>query len=82
MRDKVDDVPFMRKRKLEMKLEQQFPEYYSKYSLVTFKPEMPYGDAMELGRKQDDLLLTICAKDDFDSIPLDAIYRQLKALSL
>jgi len=82
MRDKVDDVPFMRKRKLEMKLEQQFPEYYSKYSLVTFKPEMPYRDAMELGRKQDDLLLTICAKDDFDSISLDAIYRQLKALSL
>ena len=26
----------MRKRKVEMQLEQQYPDYYSKYSLVTF----------------------------------------------
>ena len=57
MRDKVDDIPFMRKRKIEMQLEQQFPDYYSKYSLVTFQPELPYERAMSRGRRQDELLL-------------------------
>jgi len=80
MRDKVDDVPFMRKRKLEMRLEQQFPEYYSKYSLVTFRPELDYATAMQLGRSQDKLLLNICSHDDFESIPLEKIHTQLKAL--
>jgi len=80
MRDKVDDVPFMRKRKIEMQLEQQFPDYYSKYSLVTFQPNLPYAKAKEKGRKQDDLLLKLCAKDDFERIPLDLYYNKLMNL--
>ncbi len=78
MRDKVDDVPFMRKRQLEMQLEQAFPEYYSKYSLVTFKPELDYQTAMQLGRKQDKILLDICAKDDYEQLPLQEVYNLLK----
>jgi len=80
MRDKVDDVAFKRKRVLEMKLEQQFPDYYSKYSLVTFKPELPYAVAKKLGRAQDALLLEICGRDDYDEIPMEEIRERLKAL--
>jgi kynurenine 3-monooxygenase len=82
MRDAVDDIAFMRKRKVEMKLEQQFPDYYSKYSLVTFKPDLPYSEAMIRGRKQDELLLKICQEDNFENIPIDNIHQQVMAISL
>ena len=82
MRDAVDDVAFMRKRKVEMKLEQQFPDYYSKYSLVTFKPDLPYSEAKARGRKQDELLLNICQNDNFENIPLEEIHKQVMAITL
>ncbi len=82
MCDKVDDVPFMRKRKIEMQLEQQFPDYYSKYSLVTFQPNLPYQDAMNRGRKQDALLLQMCSNDDFENIPLEEYHRKIQRLNL
>jgi len=81
MRDKVDDQAFIRKRKIEMQLEQQYPEYYSKYSLVTFRPELPYAEAMKKGRAQDQILLELCRRDDYNSIPIDQVFRQLKTLS-
>jgi len=79
MQDKVDDEDFKRKRKLEMQLEQKFPDYYSKYSLVTFKPELPYSEAMKLGRAQDDLLLKICGEGDMD-VSLEAVREMLRRL--
>lgn len=81
MRDHVDDVNFMRKRKIEMQLEQQFPDYYSKYSLVTFKPNLPYEQAMKQGRRQDAMLLEICSRDDYDQIPLAEYHRKLMSLT-
>lgn len=80
MRDHVDDVAFMRKRQIEMQLEQQFPDYYSKYSLVTFQPNLPYEQAMQRGRKQDELLLEMCARNDFDKIPLEVYHKKLMGL--
>lgn len=80
MRDHVDDVAFMRKRKVEMQLEKQFPDYYSKYSLVTFKPELPYREAMEKGRSQDQLLLEICNREDYAEVPLEEYLQRVKAL--
>lgn len=80
MRDHVDDLNFMRKRKIEMQLEQTFPDYYSKYSLVTFRPELPYHDAMVLGRKQDALLLSMVDSENFDEIPLKTYYEKLMEL--
>jgi kynurenine 3-monooxygenase len=81
MQDRVDDEDFMKKRKLEMQLEQQFPDYYSKYSLVTFKPDLPYAHAMKLGRAQDDLLLKICTNGDLEKLSLGEIHEQLKQLN-
>jgi kynurenine 3-monooxygenase len=80
MQDRVDDEDFMKKRKLEMQLEQQFPAYYSKYSLVTFKPDLPYSHAMKLGRAQDELLLEICTNGGLEKLSLEEIHEQLKDL--
>ena len=82
MRDHVDDIAFQRKRKIEMQLEQQFTDYYSKYSLVTFQPELPYEKAMIKGRKQDQLLLDMCKNDDFEQIPLEHFYQKTKELKI
>jgi len=82
MRDKVDDKNFMMKRKLEMKLEQQYPEYYSKYSLVTFKPDLGYNDAMVQGRNQDKILLDICDEvKDVSEIDLNSVFQKLQKLN-
>ncbi|HET8838403.1 MAG TPA: FAD-dependent monooxygenase, partial [Flavobacteriaceae bacterium] len=51
---------FQRKRKLETAFEAEFPEdYYSKYSLVTFKESISYSEAMKLGRSQDKAILNL-----------------------
>jgi kynurenine 3-monooxygenase len=63
MRDKVSDQNFVKKRNLETKLEQKYPDYYSKYSLVTFRPDVPYSRAMEQGRRQDEILLKYCEEN-------------------
>ncbi len=82
MRDYVDDMAFIRKRKIEMQLEQAFPEYYSKYSLVTFRPELSYDQAMRRGRLQDKLLLSICQNENCEDIPLQDIYNQLRTIEI
>lgn len=79
MRDAVDDVAFKRKRKIEMQLEQQFPDYYSKYALVTFRDDIPYREAMLRGRRQDEILLELCQDDDFEDKPLSFFYEQVQA---
>ncbi len=61
MRDAVADPVFLRKRELETKLEQTFPDYFSKYSMVTFREDLPYSIAKEKGNAQDKLLMEICA---------------------
>jgi kynurenine 3-monooxygenase len=80
MQDKVDDQDFIKKRKLEMELEQKYEDYYSKYSMVTFQPDLPYSSAMKLGRKQDELLLKICGKTDPSPLNLDEVMQQILSL--
>jgi kynurenine 3-monooxygenase len=62
MRDAVADPVFQRKRELETKLEQTFPDYFSKYSMVTFREDMPYSEAKRRGNAQDAMLMEICSK--------------------
>ncbi len=51
---------FQKKRKLETAFEAEFPqEYYSKYSLVTFKEDLPYSEAKRQGRAQDKAILSL-----------------------
>jgi len=73
MRDHVDDKVFVKKRQIEMQLEQTFPDYYSKYSLVTFNEHISYEQAMKQGRKQDEILLELCRSGKAAEMSLEEI---------
>jgi len=54
MKSHTADEVFLAKRKLELDFENQFPkDYHSKYSLVTFREDLPYSKAIRQGRAQD-----------------------------
>ena len=78
MQDRTDDADFIKKRQLEMKLEREFEDYYSKYSLVTFRPELDYTEAMRRGRAQDELLLELVRDGATDNPQL--VYQRLQDL--
>jgi kynurenine 3-monooxygenase len=83
MRDAVANPVFVRKRELETKLEQTFPDYFSKYSMVTFREDLPYAVAKQKGNAQDKLLMEICAKiDDVSEINLDEVMEKIKLINL
>ena len=60
MRDATADPVFQRKRELETKLEQTYPDYFSKYSMVTFREDLPYAVAKQKGNAQDEFLMELC----------------------
>jgi len=62
MRDKVADPIFQRKRELETRLEQTYDDYFSKYSMVTFREDLPYSEAKRRGNAQDELLMSLCSQ--------------------
>lgn len=80
MRDKTANPAFLRKRQLEHKLENMFEDYHSKYSLVTFHPEIPYTEAHRLGNAQDEFLISLCTPDDIfiEGFNLKKLYKTLK----
>ncbi len=81
MRDAVADPVFVRKRELETRLEQTFPDYFSKYSMVTFREDLPYSVAKQNGNAQDKLLMEICAGiDDVSKIDLDEVIEKVKSI--
>lgn len=82
MRDKVSDPIFIKKRKIERQLEEKHEDYYSKYSMVTFKENLRYSEAMKRGRKQDEFLLELCKHTKVEDVVLDAIYNQLKNIEI
>jgi len=70
MRDATADPVFQRKRELETLLEQNYTDYFSKYSMVTFREDIPYSVALSKGNAQDRLLMEICSKTH-DALELD-----------
>ena len=81
MRDATADPVFQRKRELETKLEQTYPDYFSKYSMVTFREDLPYSVAKKKGNAQDRLLMEICEPvQDVDRLDLSEIMRIVRAL--
>lgn len=68
MKDHVANPIFQEKRKLEMALEKNFPDSYSsKYSLVTFNENVPYREAMLIGRAQDKAILNMLSDGEIDT---------------
>ena len=81
MRDATADPVFQRKRELETKLEQAYPDYFSKYSMVTFRDDLPYSVAKRKGNAQDELLMNICRTiSSTDELNLDEVMFQVKRL--
>ncbi|MBK9529831.1 MAG: FAD-dependent monooxygenase [Acidobacteria bacterium] len=81
MRDAVADPVFVRKRELETKLEQTFPDYFSKYSMVTFREDLPYSVAKAKGNAQDALLMKLCAEvENVSDLNLDDVLATVKNL--
>lgn len=62
MRAATADPVFLLKRKMELYLEQKYPTYFSKYSMVTFREDVPYSFAMARGRAQDKVLMEYAAE--------------------
>jgi len=81
MRDRVADPVFQRKRELETKLEQTYGDYFSKYSMVTFREDLPYSVAKEKGNAQDALLMKICAGvESISSLDIDDVLSKIRQL--
>lgn len=79
MRDQVADPVFLRKRQVELMLETKFAgQFLSKYAMVTFS-RLPYSQALEKGRLQDQLLMEICARvEGVEELELDAVYEEVR----
>jgi kynurenine 3-monooxygenase len=81
MRDAVADPVFQKKRELETKLEQTFPDYFSKYSMVTFREDLPYSVAKTKGNAQDKLLMELCSHvSDLSELDINEVMARISEL--
>lgn len=85
MKDHVANPLFQKKRKIEMALENHFPNtYFSKYSLVTFNEEIGYREAMLQGRAQDKAILNMLVDRDintpYDESNIDELHQILEKI--
>ena len=79
MRAHVAEPVFVLKRQLETNLEHTYTNYFSKYSMVTFREDIPYSVAMNKGRAQDDLLMEICSGvDSLEELNMEEVLRKVK----
>lgn len=63
MRDSVRDVGFLRRNALALELERHFPDrFIPRYSMVSFHPEIPYGEALRRGALQAQILAELDAR--------------------
>jgi kynurenine 3-monooxygenase len=74
----VDNPDFIKKRKVEMILERDYPDYYSKYSLVTFRPDLPYEKAMNIGRAQDQYIIEALKAENPETVDMSSFFNELK----
>ena len=81
MKDHVASTSFQQKRTLEMSLETALPNtYFSKYSMVTFREDMGYNQAMLLGRAQDKAILNMIEKKQLNlELPAIELHEKIKA---
>lgn len=81
MRDATANPIFLLKRKIELHLEQNHPDYFSKYSMVTFREDLPYSVAMEKGRKQDAILMEYAGSlENIDEVDYAFLLDKLKKI--
>lgn len=60
MRATVLDPGFVRRRKMALELERHFPDrFVPRYSMVMFRADIPYAEALSRGAAQEDILLEL-----------------------
>ena len=80
MKDHVANALFQKKRALEMTLETELPnDYFSKYSMVTFREDMGYHEAMTRGRAQDKAILNMINDQGIDqNVSISSLHKKIK----
>ena len=77
MRDLVGDPDFQLKKAIEQAIEKNFPDYRSRYVLVSFS-RMPYSEVVKVGLKNDELLAKIMKEiKSPDEITIDKLKKYL-----
>ncbi len=67
MRDKVSDPVFLLRKKIEKWIAETYPEHYlPKYSMVSFS-NVPYKEALEVGKNQDKLFQQLLILPDIEN---------------
>lgn len=62
MRDKVADARFLRQKKIEAFLYERYPtKFVPLYTMVTFRDDIPYSEALRIGAEQDVLMQELMA---------------------
>jgi kynurenine 3-monooxygenase len=62
MRDSVTDPKFILRKKVGFELEKRWPDHFiPRYSMVIFRPDIPYAEAQRRGALQDRILDKLCA---------------------
>ncbi len=84
MRDAVRDPAFHLRKEVEFALEGKFPgRFIPRYSMVMFHPEISYADALERGRRQQEILALLTReRDAFRDVRLDDAERLLAEAGL
>jgi len=60
MRDKVGDPKFLLQKRIEARLYEKHPDkWIPAYSQVTFSPEIRYSEALQRGKKQEEIMQRI-----------------------
>jgi len=82
MRDLVADEKFLLRKKIEAKLNQQFPEkWIPLYSMVTFHDNIRYSDAFATGQKQkrvmDEVMQRINIETTWEQLDFENIVGKL-----
>ncbi len=68
MRDLVADAKFLLRKKIEAKLNQLFPEkWIPLYSMVTFREDIRYSDALAIGQKQKKIMDGVMQTSDIEN---------------
>ncbi|GAB1307530.1 NAD(P)/FAD-dependent oxidoreductase [Urechidicola sp. KH5] len=77
MRDHVANPDFKRKRAIELELEKSH-NYYSKYSMVTFREDIPYAVAKAQGNYQDKVLLDLIRNGQINAMSNEEILSKVQ----
>jgi kynurenine 3-monooxygenase len=68
MRDRVADPGFLLQKKIEAGLHEKYPtEWIPAYSQVTFSPDIRYSEALQRGRRQEEIMKEIMKKPGIET---------------